>query len=247
MARLVGGVEETRYEADRGGLPFAPVDAARARAAVQFLVARGFATPARLLDPNVLRRIVPDGGSDPLQGSNLKLLQRLLDPGLLQRLAGATLLLPGATPYLGPDLLHDLDQGLFEELRRLPVEVGFYRRELQRNYVQLLVAYTRGMPTPQPVPAKDVDAWPLESRAQAGPSSSGLYSELAAAARDFRSTAERPSEFRAAARTAAEELSQRIKEASERTRDRVTAAHLAELLKALEQVCGLCVSAVPVP
>jgi hypothetical protein len=52
----------------------------------------------------------------------------------------------------------------------------------------------------------------------------------------LRSVPDRPSEFRAAVRAAAEDLSQYIREAAERTRDRVTAAHLAELLRKLEQV-----------
>jgi len=236
VARLVGGVEETRYEAGRGGPPFTPVDPGRARAAVRFLAERAFATPARLLDPDVLRRIMPVGGSDLLQGSNVKLLERLLDPGVFQRLGEATLLAPDATPYLGPELLRDLNDGVFEELARAPVEVGFYRRELQRNYVQLLVSFTQARPEPRRVPQQDTDAWPVEPWVQADLRTPGLDSRLAASARDLRSVPDRPSEFRAAVRAAAEVLSQHIREAAERTRDRVTAAHLAELLRKLEQV-----------
>ena len=138
VARLVGGVVETRYGAGRGGLPFVPVAPPRAQAAVRFLLERAFVTPSRVLDWDVLQRIVPQGGSDPLQGSNIKLLERLLDPAVFQRLAEATLMAPGGESYLGVDLLHDLNAGLFEELSLSPVKIGFYRRELQRNYVHLL-------------------------------------------------------------------------------------------------------------
>jgi hypothetical protein len=236
VARLVGGVVETRYQAGRGGPPFVPVDSARAQAAVRFLVQRGFTTPTRLLDPDVLQRIVPEGGTDPLQGANVKLLERLLDPAVFQRLGEATVVAPTATRYLGLDVLRDLNSGLFEELAWAPVQVGFYRRELQRNYVQLLASMNRSKAEPQPAALRRLDTWPLEPWAQAGPGAPGLYSQLPAAARDIRSAPERPSEFRSAVRTAAGDLWQRIREAAERTQDSVTAAHLAELMRTLEQL-----------
>jgi hypothetical protein len=52
----------------------------------------------------------------------------------------------------------------------------------------------------------------------------------------MRSAPERPSEFRAAVRTAADDLGRRIREAVERTQDSVTAAHLTDLMRTLEQL-----------
>ena len=118
--------------------------------------------PVQLLDPNVLQRIAPDDASDALQGTNVKLLERLLDPAVFQRLSEATLLTPSANPYLGVDLLRDLNAGLFDELAWAPVKVGFYRRELQRNYVQLLVSGRRGKPEAQPAPERQLDVRPFE-------------------------------------------------------------------------------------
>ncbi len=236
VARLVGGVVETRYEAGRGGPPFVPVEPERARAAVRFLVLRGFAVPVKLLDPDLLLRIVPDGGTDPLQGSNIKLLERLLDPAVFQRLGEATLLAPAPTRYLGVDLLRDLNAGLFDELAWAPVKVGFYRRELQRNYVQLLVSAHRSKPEPQPAALRNLDIWPPDPRAEVGPQGPGLYSPAAATARDMRSAPARPSEFRSAVRTAADELWRRLHEAAERTEDSATVAHLTDLMRTLEQL-----------
>ncbi len=82
VSRLVGGVEETRYQAGRGTAPFEPVVPERQRKAVKFLVDRGFIEPKPLLDPDVLNRITPTGGTDPLQGSNVDLLRRLIDPAV---------------------------------------------------------------------------------------------------------------------------------------------------------------------
>ena len=72
---------------------------------------------------------------------------------MFQRLAEATLIAPGGTSYLGVDLLHDLNEGLFAELASSPLRIGFYRRELQRNYEQLLSSVERARAQPQPVVA----------------------------------------------------------------------------------------------
>ena len=93
VARMVGGVVETRYQSERGGLPFTPVPPVEQRGAVRFLLERAFPTPTALLAPEVLRRIVPAGGAAPLHGSNLELLRQLIDPGVFERMteaAGAT-------------------------------------------------------------------------------------------------------------------------------------------------------------
>src|SRR5690349_4381936 len=134
VAKLVGGVQETRYQGGRGTAPFAPVPAERQRQAVKFLVDRAFITPKALLDPEVLMRITPTGGMDPLQGSNVKLLSKLLRPGVFNRLSEAKMLAAGKGVYGGIDLLKDLNDGLFSELDRPQPTIDLYRRYLQRNY-----------------------------------------------------------------------------------------------------------------
>ena len=67
-----------------------------------------FVKPKALLDPDVLMRIAPTGGADPLQGSNVRLLSQLLQPGVFQRMAEAKALalrkagLCGHRPAEGP-------------------------------------------------------------------------------------------------------------------------------------------------
>ena len=89
VAKMVGGVEEIRYQAGRGTAPFKPVPADQQRAAVKFLIKRAFTTPQAMLDPEIMQRITPTGATDGLQDSNQKLLQRLLDAGVFQRMAEA--------------------------------------------------------------------------------------------------------------------------------------------------------------
>jgi len=235
VARLVGGVEETRYQAGRGGPPFEAIDPAMARAAVQFLNEHAFSGPGRLLDPEVLRRITPEGAADAVQGSNFELLAQLVSPAVFQRLSEARMMGARGDRYLGVDLLADLNQGLFVELDRIEVVIGPYRREVQRNYVTLLG--TLGRPKEREAEGAHHPKGPSPDRLPTITSDQGLpailSSELSEAARDARAAQGRPSEFRAAVRAAAKDLSARITAAEGKVRDRMTAAHLADLLAEL--------------
>ena len=140
VAKIVGGVEETRYHAGCGTAPFKPVAAERQRKAVRFLLERGFTRPDALLDPQVLWRIAPYGGTDGVQDTNKKLRAQLVNQEVFQRMAEAATF-PGAVgTYQGADLLLDLNDGLFSELKQARPVVDLYRRDLQRSYVNLLMA-----------------------------------------------------------------------------------------------------------
>jgi hypothetical protein len=147
VAKMVGGVEEIRYQAGRGTAPFKPVPADRQRAAVKFLLSHAFTTPRAMLDPEVLMRVAQTGATDGLQDSNQKLLQRLVEAGVFQRMAEAHALNPNAKGYTGLDMLYDLNDGLFSELTAATPSIELYRRELQRAYVSLLVQRVEGPPS----------------------------------------------------------------------------------------------------
>ena len=135
VAKIVGGVEEVRYQAGRGTVPFTPVAAERQRKAVKFLLERGFTRPDALLDPQVLWRMAPYGGADAVQDTNQKLLAQLVDKDVFHRMAEAATF-PGAVgTYQGADLLLDLNDGLFSELKQPRPTIDLYRRDLQRGYV----------------------------------------------------------------------------------------------------------------
>lgn len=140
VAKLVGGVEEIRYQAGRGAAPFRPVAAERQRKAVKFLLERGFSRPDALMDPQILWSIAPFGKADLLQGTNQKLLTMLVDEDVFHRMAEAATFPGAAGTYQGADLLLDLNDGLFIELKQPNPVIGLYRRDLQRLYVSLLMS-----------------------------------------------------------------------------------------------------------
>jgi len=239
VAKVVGGVEETRYQAGRGSAPFKPTPPVRQRAAVKFLVDRAFATPRALLDPEVLMRVSPTGGADALQGSNVQLLRQLLDGAVFQRMAEAKVLDAGGKGYVGIDLLYDLNDGLFRELATPKPSIELYRRELQRNYVTLLLVATGVTNDPDSgsnaIASRDVDSGSLLA-GHTQWSSRSLSSPLADVARQYRLNRSSPSEFRSALRAGVAHLYARIDEALKRTKDPETASHLRDIRSQLGQV-----------
>jgi len=143
VAKLVGGVEETRLGAGRAAVPFKPVSAARQRQAVAFLLERAFTRPNALLDPDLIWRISPAEQAEAVQDTNTQLLNQILDPDVLRRMAEAAAY-PGAKEtYQGIDLVKDLNRGLFIELAKPEPVIDLYRRDLQRTYVNMLVSMLR--------------------------------------------------------------------------------------------------------
>lgn len=240
VGKLVGGVEETRYQGGRGTAPFAPVPAERQRQAVKFLLDNAFVKPKALLDPEVLMRITPTGGTDPLQGSNVKLLSQLLRPSVFIRMAEAKSLAPGKPSYGGIDLLKDLNQGLFSELKDAQPVVDFYRRTLQRNYVTLLLVSSGTVQDPQDASSSIDDGQSDQGsvrpqRSKASRDLAYLSSPLADTAQQYKFAKGRPSEFRAALRRGVSDLIARIDAVVAKVRDADTAAHLKDLRVELER------------
>ena len=240
VAKLVGGVVETRNQAKRGSPPFDPVPPQRQRAAVRFLLDRGFVPPSALLNPEILRRMGPSATADALQGSNLRILSRLLDAAVFQRMAEASELLPFAQRYAGSDLIADLNRGLFSELDSGDPSIVLYRRDLQRTYVRLLVSAVKGEERSGSRASNALDS-PLFQATEPAPTVSRAeqaahaFPPLAELAQQQSRDTIGPSEFRAAVRFGIEDLAKRLEGARKRTKSAQTALHLRDLASELQK------------
>ena len=241
VAKLVGGVEETRYQAGRGSAPFKPVSSDRQRAAVNFLAERGFSKPTALLDVELMMRLAPAGASDALQGSNVQLLRRLIDAGVFQRMAEAQAMDPSRNGYVGLDMLYDLNDGLFQELKAPTPAVDLYRRELQRSYVVLLMVASGTITDPQgasnAIDGRYVDSGTLmmDVEARRIASQRAAASPLAEVVQQYRRDG-RPSEFRSSLRAGVAHLYAKIDAALKRVKDSATVTHLKELRAELARI-----------
>src|SRR6185436_14180578 len=243
VTKIVGGVEETRDQAGRGNVPFVPVAPERQRQAVKFLVQRAFIEPKALLDHDVLNRIVPSGGANPLHGSNVHLLGRITDPVVFQRMQEASSL--GKGRYTGLELLSDLTDGLFRELAARSPAVSPYRRQVQRSYVTVLLTATGNVGDPTANSA-NIDSTYIDSpyldagvknKTQPGVRAVRSFdSAIAEVGKQYSNDAGPLSEYRAVLRAAVAELYQKIDNAIGRTQDKDTLMHLRLIRSQLANV-----------
>jgi hypothetical protein len=233
VARLVGGVEETRYQAGRGSAPYAPVAPKRQQQAVKFLIDRAFIEPKPLLNPDVLRRITPQGGGDPLQGSNVDLMRRLIDPDAFKRMMDASG--DGNGRYTGLELLYDLNQGLFSELKAKAPVVSPYRRQVQRSYVTVLLVATgvandpsssRNIQAEKSLDSEQADSGSRRASKSGLSAARSLDSALAGVGEQYTASVEALSEYRAVIRTAVAALYKQIDAVIATTKDVDTQMHL---------------------
>jgi hypothetical protein len=225
---------ETRYQGRRGKAPFEPVEPERQRQAVRFLIDRAFTEPKPLLDPDVLNRIVPAGGSAPLQGSNVELLRRLIDPDVFGRMREASSM--GNGRYTGVELLEDLNDGLFSELDSADPAVSPYRRQVQRSYVAVLLTATGTIEDPERQSAnidnEYADSGSHRESTSKLKSARSFDSWLAYTGDQYSHSADAISEYRAVLRTAVALLYKKIDAGLARTQDTDTQMHL-RLIRAL--------------
>jgi membrane-bound inhibitor of C-type lysozyme len=137
VTKLVGGVEESRTLAGRGGDQFNRVSPERQRAAVAFLM-ENLETPAAFLPPEVLNQIAPVDAIKPLLTSQANILGALLDDAKFDQLTDAEALNP-ENAYTAVELLADIQAGLFSELSTDGPRVDPLRRSLQQAYVDHLI------------------------------------------------------------------------------------------------------------
>jgi len=136
----VGGVYTHQKRAGQAGEVFIPLPRSEQVDAMNFLLKEGFSTPTWLLRSDILRLIEPSGVSDRVMASQRSVLNNLLTESRLIRMAELETLAPASQVYKVTDMLGDLRKGIFSELSSGNVSIDLYRRNLQRTYVDVMIA-----------------------------------------------------------------------------------------------------------
>ena len=137
VLKQVGGVVEHRTLAGRGDETFVRVPKEKQKEAVKFLLDSAFTTPTKLLNPKVINQFKYTGVANDVASQQQSLLTQLLAADRLNRLFDAEVL-GGDKAYTSIELLDDVQDGLFSELKGAAPKVDPLRRQLQRNYVEIL-------------------------------------------------------------------------------------------------------------
>jgi hypothetical protein len=143
VAALVGGLESQQKNIGQEGVIFAPVPKARQAAAVAFLNDNAFATPQWAIDTAILRRIEPFGAINRVGNAQRSVLGNLLNGARFARLVEQDAL-DGTAAYRPADFLAAVRHGVWREIETPQTPIDAYRRQLQRNYLDLVNAKLNG-------------------------------------------------------------------------------------------------------
>lgn len=137
VANIPGGVEIEKKVFSSPGPVYTPVAKARQQQAVAFLGEQVFITPQWLLDERISQLLLPSGVAQGLSNQQTRILRTVMSADKLLRLVDQQARF-GADAYTVELLLDDVEKLVFTEVSsKIPVD--FYRRNLQRAYVQDLI------------------------------------------------------------------------------------------------------------
>jgi hypothetical protein len=162
VVNVVGGATADIKYGGQPGAVYTPVSRERQVAAVQFLDAHVFHTPAFFLDEAVTSRIEANGSLTRINDAQARILHSLLDDYRLQRMIEISS--RGGDVYTLPAMLADVRHGIWTELGDHTVSIDVYRRSLQRTYLDQIDARLNGThndgftivmpPSPMPGPRR---------------------------------------------------------------------------------------------
>ncbi|MEZ4456232.1 MAG: zinc-dependent metalloprotease, partial [Gemmatimonadales bacterium] len=130
VTTVVGGQHQITKSSDQAGAVFEPVARARQKEAMAWLASEVFEAPVWLNDPAIVARIGGVGAAENLSRRQVGVLNQMLDPRRLARLAEADALFPGRG-YPLREFLDDLGTAVFPTGR----PADGYRRALQRAWL----------------------------------------------------------------------------------------------------------------
>jgi hypothetical protein len=141
VVKTIGGVRETRNLGGRGGDTFTRTSPKEQREAIRYLLDEALSTPKWLVDPQVLNRIAMVDVTAPVVNAQKRILAEMLQPVRFRVLEDVESLTPGTglTAYSYLDLVQ---RSVFRETAQAEPKTDIYRRELQREYVEHLKAFS---------------------------------------------------------------------------------------------------------
>jgi hypothetical protein len=145
VAKNVGGIYENPKTVEQAGPIYERTPAATQKEAMNFLSQQLFTTPKWLLNQAIL---------DNISGNPLEVVSRLQAPTLNRLLSTSTMskliaaeTTDGASAYKISDLFSDLNGAILSELKSGSA-IDVYRRNLQKAYVEKLIAIAKPAPAP---------------------------------------------------------------------------------------------------
>jgi hypothetical protein len=142
VAKNVGGIFETPKTVEQTGTVYVRTPAARQQEAMAFLDKNLFTTPAWLLNQPILDNI-GQNSVDVISKVQAPALNRLISTNMLNKLISGEAA-DGTAAYKITDFFADIQGSIFSELKA-GAAIDVYRRNLQKAYVEKLIALVKPM------------------------------------------------------------------------------------------------------
>jgi hypothetical protein len=139
VSKYIGGVKETPKMVEQKGAIYELVSKSEQKEALKFLSENVFTTPNWLLKTSVLTKI-DKSPVEVVENLQKTVLNRVLSEGVLNKLYEGESL--DANAYAVYDYLQDIKNSVFAELKSSS-KIDIYRRNLQKNFVETLIARTQ--------------------------------------------------------------------------------------------------------
>ncbi|PPZ90849.1 hypothetical protein C3729_10525 [Cloacibacterium normanense] len=139
VSKYIGGVKETPKMVEQKGAIYELVSKSEQKEALKFLSENVFTTPNWLLKTSVLTKI-DKSPVEVVENLQKIVLNRVLSEGVLNKLYEGESL--DANAYAVYDYLQDIKNSVFSELKSSS-KIDIYRRNLQKNFVETLIARTQ--------------------------------------------------------------------------------------------------------
>jgi Met-zincin/Domain of unknown function (DUF5117)/Domain of unknown function (DUF5118) len=137
VVALVGGFESQQKNIGQAGVIYSPVPRERQAAAVAFLIQNAFVMPKWAVDKEVVRRIEPVGAIGRVGNAQRSILNNLSNSARFARLVEQETL-DGSSSFAPAEFVAAVRRGIWQELESPHVVIDAYRRQLQRNYLELV-------------------------------------------------------------------------------------------------------------
>jgi len=150
----IGGIYRTDKTHDQDGPVYEFVSEERQKRAMEWLADYGWASPEWMLNYEVLDRINESSVVDDIRSRQTSLLNNVASPEMLGRLIEWEARTDEDT-YTPFELMDNLRQAIWSELEERSPQIGVFRRNLQRGYIERMEYLMTEEPTiPSGIPAQ---------------------------------------------------------------------------------------------
>ena len=147
VARVIGGqYKQEKYVGQKGAV-YRPVEPARQKEALQFLLDNAYTTPTWLLDQGIIRKLEASGSLNRVGSAQARSLASVVSNDRMQRMLELEALATKNEVYPVADMLADLRAGLWKELQS-GTQIDAFRRRLQRVYLEAMASKINPPATP---------------------------------------------------------------------------------------------------